>query len=432
MNNTESVFKELGFTYNKDNLYFHTIDTMLNAAEKLSIPKRLQLILAQPKNELIVHFPVRMDDGNFKLFKGYRVQHNNVLGPYKGGLRFDNTVHLDHIKSLAAIMTIKCALLELPLGGAKGGVQMDPRTFSADELMRLTRRYTSAMGNNIGPDYDMPAPDVGTNSQIMAWIADTYINLDNRKSVGGIGVVTGKPLCYGGSHGREKATGQGLVYVVEELLPEKSMSLENCRFSLVGYGNVGSWVGRLLCEKGACMIAVGDHTGFVKNEHGINPFELARYVEQQGGVAGFSGADKISEEHFYKTEVELFIPAALEQMIDVKKAKMINCKVLVEAANMPVTPEADQLLTSKGVEIFPAVLCNAGGVTVSYFEWKQNRQAETWELDVVDKKLKRLMNKATHRVKRMSQELKCDLRTAAYCVALKHIDEVYEIRGIFP
>ncbi|MCB9747444.1 MAG: Glu/Leu/Phe/Val dehydrogenase [Candidatus Omnitrophica bacterium] len=429
---TDSVFQELGFEYKTDNLYYKTIDTILQAAVYLNIPRRLELILAQPKNEIIVHFPVKMDNGQFKLFKGYRIQHNNVLGPYKGGMRFDNTVHLDHVKALAAIMTIKTALVQLPFGGAKGGVQINPKSLSRDELMRMTRRFTSALGNNIHPDFDIPAPDVGTNAQIMAWMADTYVNLDTQRRATSHSVVTGKPLAFGGSQGRDKATGQGLVYVLEEILPEKNIAFGQCRFSLVGFGNVGSWTGRLLCERGATLLAVGDHSGFIKNDQGIDAIKLTRYVEEKGGVKGFAEAESISEDEFYQTKVDLFIPAALEQMINLKKAQQLDCRILAEAANIPVTPEAEEFLLKKGVEILPAVLCNAGGVTVSYFEWKQNRQTETWDLDVVDHKLKKCMIQATHRVKQAAKKYKCNLQLAAYCAALKHIEEVYEHRGIFP
>lgn len=432
MSSAGDIFKELDFKYKKDNIYFQTINTILDAADMLSIPKRLKLILSQPKSEIIIHFPVQMDDGSCKLFKGYRVQHNNVLGPYKGGMRFDNTVRLDHIKALAAIMTIKCALVQLPLGGAKGGVQFNPKTLSPNELMRLTRRFTSALGSNIGPDVDMPAPDVGTNAQIMAWMADTYINLNSERKVSGVSVVTGKPLTFGGSQGREKATGQGVVYVLEETLPEFGLAFDKSSFSIIGFGNVGSWTSKLLHAKGSLLKAVGDHTGFIYNANGIDPLALDQHVKENGGIAGYTQADVITEDEFYKCKVDLFIPAALEQMIDLNKAKQIDCKVVVEAANIPLQPDAEKYLLKKGIHILPAVLCNAGGVTVSYFEWKQNRQAEKWDLELVDSQLKKMMVQATQRVKKVAKELNCDLRLAAYCAALKYLDEVYEIRGIFP
>ncbi len=432
MNSTQKIFKELGFNCREDTLYYKIMDNVLQVAEQLSLPQRLRLILTQPKNELIVHFRVRMVDGNFRLFKGYRIQHNNVLGPYKGGIRYDPSVHLDHLKALAAIMTIKCALMHIPLGGAKGGVQVDPRTLSIEELMRLTRRFTSALGNNISPDLDIPAPDVGTNAQIMAWMADTYVNLESTRRLIGQGVVTGKPLQFGGSHGREKATGQGVVYVLEEMMPELHLKIPKSTFSLLGFGNVGSWTGRLLCEQGAILKAVGDHTGFIRRDQGIDAAALVNYVGKNGGVKGFPNAEAIKEDEFYKIPVDLFIPAALEEMIGLKEAKMLTCKVLAEAANAPLTTEAAHYLKEQGVVILPYNLCNAGGVTVSYFEWKQNRQAETWEAREVDRKLKRFMVQAIRRVRAMAKEQNCDLTTAVYGVALKHINEVYEIRGIFP
>jgi len=427
------VFTELEMDARPDNIYIQTIGEVLNAADLVGLPHRLQLILAQPKNEVMVHFPVQMDNGEFKLFKGYRVQHNNVLGPYKGGIRYHHEVSLDHVKALAALMTIKCALNQLPLGGAKGGVKVDPRSLSTDELMRLTRRFTSALGENIGPDYDIPAPDVGTNAQVMAWMADTYMNLcEPSKRQGGEGVVTGKPLEFGGSEGREKATGQGLVYILDELLDELGLDVSQISYSIIGYGNVGSWTARLLKQRGAKLQAVLDHTGAIRTDKEIDTFALATYVAQTGGVGGYPEADKVSAKDFYETPVDVFIPAALEQMIVPEVASRLQCKVVVEGANAPTTPAADRVLAERGIPVLPAVLCNSGGVTVSYFEWKQNRQAETWQLNTVDNELKRVMVSAAERVKMAAKRFKCDLRTAAYCAALERVGAVYQLRGIFP
>jgi glutamate dehydrogenase (NAD(P)+) len=428
-----SVFEQVRLRYEPDNIYIQTIASILEAAERLNLPRRLQLILAQPKNEIMVHLPIRMDDGEWQLFKGYRVQHNNVLGPYKGGIRYHHEVNLDHIKALAAVMTMKCALIGLPYGGAKGGVAVDPRKLSTDETIRLTRRFTSALGTNIGPEYDIPAPDMGTTAQMMAWIADTYMNLhEPHKRLTGEAVVTGKPLEFGGSHGRDKATGQGLCYVLEEMLPGMGFNVQDVSFSLIGYGNVGSWTGKLLGQRGAKLKAVLDHTGAVVNERGLDPEDLAKHVEKTGGVRGFIGGDVIQEEAFYKLPVDLFIPAALEQMIDEQKAKLLQCKVLVEAANAPTTPAGERVLLDRGVVVLPATLCNAGGVTVSYFEWKQNRQAETWDLEVVDAQLKKLMVSAARRVLETARKLEVDMRIAAHCTALEHLGNVYNLRGIFP
>lgn len=433
MNITHSIFKELDVSYEPNNIYFQIVSAILESSERLQLPHHLKLLMAQPKNELIVHFPVRMDDGTYRLFKGYRVQHNNVLGPYKGGMRYHRSVNLDHIKALAAIMTMKTALVRLPYGGAKGGIKVDPHGLSHDELMRMTRRFTSALCPNIGPDYDIPAPDVGTNAQIMAWMADTYVNLSEPENrLGGISVVTGKPLEYGGSHGRDKATGQGLVYVLDELLPEIGLSSQSITYSLIGFGNVGSWTGRLLQARGAICLAVMDHTGAIYRASGIDAEALAAHVETTGGVAGFSAADPITTDEFYATSVDVFIPAALEQMVTEEKARLIKCRVLAEAANAPVTPDGERILLSRGITILPAILCNAGGVTVSYFEWKQNRQSEVWDSETVDHQLQKMMIAAAHRVRASARELKCDLRTAAYCAALEHINRVYNLRGIFP
>jgi glutamate dehydrogenase (NAD(P)+) len=427
------IFHELEEYYDEHNLYFQTIGSVLEAANLLDVPHRLKLILTQPKNEIMVHCPVKMDDGTWQLFKGYRVQHNNVLGPYKGGMRYHAEVKLDEVKTLALLMTMKCALARLPYGGAKGALKIDPLAVSKDELERVTRRLTAALGNNIGPDYDIPAPDMGTNSQIMAWMADTYINFaESSNKVTARGVVTGKPLEFGGSAGREKATGQGLVYVLDAMLPGMKMDLSELSCSLIGYGNVGSWTGRLLQARGTRLKAVMDHTGAIRNEAGIDAEKLALYVAQTGGVKGYTEADAIDEPDFYSTPVDLLIPAALEQMVDLEHAERLQCKVLVEAANAPTTPRAERHLLAKGIEVLPAILCNAGGVTVSYFEWKQNRQSETWDEELVDERLRTVMTRSAQRVLDTAARLNCNMRMASYAAAIEHIDKVYEMRGVFP
>lgn len=427
------IFQELEEYYDGDNLYFQTIGSVLQAAELLDLPHELKLILSQPKNELMFHCPTQMDDGSWQLIKGYRVQHNNVLGPYKGGIRYHHEVKLDEVKTLALLMTMKCALARLPYGGAKGALKIDPRSMSPTELERVTRRLTAALGNNIGTDYDIPAPDVGTNAQTMAWMADTYINFaESSSKVSARGIVTGKPLEFGGSAGREKATGQGLVYVLEALLPGIGIDLSEQSFSLIGYGNVGSWTARLLQAKGSTLRAVLDHTGAIVNEAGIDAEQLADYVRKTGGVSGYPHAQAITEGSFYSTPVDLFIPAALEQMVNLEHAKKIQCRVLVEAANAPTTPNAERYLLDKGIEVLPAILCNAGGVTVSYFEWKQNRQSETWDESLVDKRLKKVMRRAAELVLETAKELNCNMRMASYAAALKRIEKVYAMRGVFP
>ncbi|MEN8662092.1 MAG: Glu/Leu/Phe/Val dehydrogenase [Lentimonas sp.] len=431
--NAREIFHELEEQYDEHNLYFQTIGSVLEAANALEVQHRLKLILTQPKNEIMIHYPVQMDDGSWRLFKGYRVQHNNVLGPYKGGIRFHPEVKLDEVKTLSLLMTMKCALARLPYGGAKGALRLDPRSLSKSELQRVTRRLTAALGSNIGPDHDIPAPDVGTNAQIMAWMADTYINFsDPSKKTTALGVVTGKPLEFGGSEGREKATGQGLVYVLDALLPGMKMEISQLTYSLIGYGNVGSWTARLLKERGAKLLTVMDHTGAIFHKDGIDAEALASHVKHTGGVANFTGTEAISNEDFYSTKVDLFIPAALEQMVDLEHAERMNCKVLVEAANAPTTPRAERYLLDKGVQILPAILCNSGGVTVSYFEWKQNRQSETWGAELIDQELQKIMNAAANRVLEMAERLNCNMRVASYASAIEHIDNVYKVRGVFP
>lgn len=444
INNRNPVIDELGFPSDPNNLYLQTVSTMLHAAETIGLPHRVKVILAQPKNELMVHFPVRMDDGKYRLFKGYRVQHNNALGPYKGGLRFHPTVHLDDVKSLALLMSMKCSLVRIPFGGGKGGVKCDPRELSATELERVTRRFCAALSHTVGPDRDIPAPDVGSTAQMMAWFADTY-SMTN-KAPNALGVVTGKPIEFGGSQGREKATGQGVVDTLVELLPSLQIPIEGMRISLQGFGNVGSWAGRILQDLGAKTVAVQDHTGCLRNDEGIDCVALAAYVAQNGGIAGFEnsdittatgkntakGATPISDEEFYKTPVEVFIPAALEQMVKTEQAQWLQCKVIVEAANAPITPEGDAVLASRGIEVIPAILANSGGVTVSYFEWLQNKSSQYWVEEKVDAELNRHMVMAARRTLLARQKYETDMRSAAYISAIEHIAQVYKVRGIFP
>ena len=444
---TSHVFNELGMERDPNNLYLQIIDSVLHAAEILELPHHLQLILAQPKNEMMVHFPVRMNDGEYRLLKGYRVQHNNVLGPYKGGIRFHPDVHLDDIKALAALMTMKCSLVRVPFGGAKGGCKINPRALDRDELMRVSRRFMAAIARKIGPDVDVPAPDVGTNAQIMAWFADTYMNIAGSSARHDAArIVTGKPLEMGGSLGREKATGQGVVDILVEMLPDLGIPIEGARVSLLGYGNVGSWTGELIAEKGAKVVAVMDHTGAIRNDEGMDPVMLAEHVAETGGVAGFgvehgetvtgrhtqAGAEAISEEEFYRTPVDVFIPAALEQMINVEKAGWLDCKVVAEAANAPTTPQGERILQARGIEILPAILCNSGGVTVSYFEWVQNKSSVSWDLPTVDRELNKHMVMAARRTQLARHRYECDMRTASYIAALDQIGKVYALRGIFP
>lgn len=403
------------------------------AADVLDLDPHLRVILSQPKNELIVNFPVRMDDGTFQLFKGYRIQHNNIMGPYKGGMRYHPEVHLDEVKALASWMTWKSALLEIPFGGAKGGIKFDPTRHSRGELERITRRFTHALGGNIGPDHDIPAPDMGTNGQTMVWMMDTYMNSGSHERKNAMrGVVTGKSVTSGGSRGRGKATGQGLVYMIQEWADENAFSLDGARVSVQGFGKVGAAAAGILNRLGCILVAVQDHTGSIINPEGIHPKRLNEYIQRTGGVAGYPAGDAVDRDAFFSAEVDIFIPAALEMQITAETAPLLKCKLVAEGANGPTDLDGERILADKGVDVLPDILANAGGVTVSYFEWLQNRRAEQWTLEEVDTRLHRQMVRAYRTMRRLTHEHRIDNRTAAYLHGLTRIQEVYRERGIFP
>ncbi|MDF1514884.1 MAG: Glu/Leu/Phe/Val dehydrogenase [Anaerolineae bacterium] len=414
-------------------VYENVIAQFDKAADLMGLDPEIRKILGKTTNEVVVNFPVIMDDGHVRMFTGYRVQHSNVLGPYKGGLRFHPSVDIDEVRALASWMTWKTAIAGIPYGGAKGGIQVDPSKLSNTELERVTRRFTYALGSTIGPEYDIPAPDVNTNSQIMAWILDTYLStvppLERNRNVH---VVTGKPIESGGSLGRDKATGQGLVYVLEAWAKDNGFVLEGATYMIQGFGNVGSWAAKLLAPLGVKLLAVEDHTGAIQQSDGIDPFQLADYVEQTGGVAGFAGGNPIDHPSFMSTEADFFIPAALENQITAKTAPLLNVRLIVEGANGPTNIEGDRIIREKNICLLPDVLCNAGGVIVSYFEWLQNKRSEFWDLEEVDQKLKKIIVAAYRRVSDTARSYKTDWRTAAYIVALNRLEKVYKERGIFP
>jgi len=403
------------------------------AADSMDLPSYIRQILLQPKNELIVNFPIKLDGGPYRLFKGYRVQHNNVLGPYKGGMRYHHDVTLDEVKALATWMTYKCALHGIPFGGAKGGIKFNPREHSPGELERITRRFTYALGSNIGPDHDIPAPDVGTNAQTMVWMMDTYVSLAGPgMGHAGRGVVTGKSVSTGGSHGREQATGQGLVHCIAEWARDARFDLNGATFMVQGFGNVGSNTAKILARTGASMIAVGDWKGYIANGEGINPFKLGEYVARTGSVVGYPGTHPIPREQFFATEVDVFIPAALELEIGIAEARALKCKLIAEGANGPTEPRAEPVLLDKGIHIIPDILANSGGVAVSYYEWLQNKRSEVWELEEVEEKLAKRMKRTYLAVSEYAATRRCDWRTAAMCIALGRIQRSYAERGIFP
>jgi glutamate dehydrogenase/leucine dehydrogenase len=414
--------------------FFKTIQGYLDeASDAVGLEPYIRTILSQPKNEIIVNFPVRMDDGTVRLFKGYRVQHSNILGPFKGGIQYHEDVTLDDCMALAAMMTWKCALMRLPYGGGKGGVKCNPRLLSKAELQRVTRRFFFSLGSNIGPDFDIPAPDVGTNSQTMAWAMDTYANTVGHINKQGVkGVVTGKPVASGGTLGREKATGQGVVHCLTEWAQEKGFNLEGATMIVQGFGNVGSHTATILSRLGVSTIAVGDHTGYLLNPEGFNPHKLQDYVATHGSIAGYPNGRAISRDEFFSTKADIFVPAALENQIGVKEARSLDVKVVAEGANGPTHPAGEKILLDRGIDILPDVLANAGGVTVSYFEWVQNKRSESWTLEEVDEKLETAMRRAYHDVGNMARAKRLPLRIAAYAVALNRIQTVYRERDIFP
>ncbi|MFO0613523.1 MAG: Glu/Leu/Phe/Val dehydrogenase [Polyangiaceae bacterium] len=403
------------------------------AARVVGIPEYVRTILSQPKNEIIVNFPVKMDNGEIRLFKGYRIQHNNLLGPYKGGIRYHEHVSLDDVKALASMMTWKCALMNLPYGGGKGGIKFDPYKVSREELQRVTRRFFHALANNIGPESDIPAPDVGTNSQTMAWAMDTYMNLSGSSQKQAVkGVVTGKPVASGGTLGREKATGQGLVHCIVYWADENDFNLEGSTMTVQGFGNVGSHTSVILSKLGVSTIAIGDHTGYLYNPEGFNPHKLQEYVKKNKSIAGYPAGKPISREEFFKVKADIFAPCALENQIGEEEARSLNVRLVGEGANGPCSPEGEKILLDKGIAILPDVLANAGGVTVSYFEWVQNKRSESWSLEEVDERLERSMRRAYREVTELARQKKCSLRVAAYGVALQRIATVYGEREIFP
>ncbi|WP_296652121.1 Glu/Leu/Phe/Val dehydrogenase [Paraburkholderia sp.] len=385
--------------------------------------------LKRPKRILIVDVPIELDNGTVAHFEGYRVQHNVSRGPGKGGVRYHQDVTLSEVMALSAWMSVKNAAVNVPYGGAKGGIRVDPRTLSRGELERVTRRYTSEIGIIIGPNTDIPAPDVNTNEQIMAWMMDTYSMNQGQTATG---VVTGKPIALGGSLGRREATGRGVFVVGSEAARRKGMSIEGARIAVQGFGNVGGIAARLFQEAGARVVAVQDHTGSLHKSSGIDSAALLEHVAKTGGVAGFAGADVLSNDEFWTIETDILIPAALENQITEKNAAKIRTKIIVEGANGPTTTAADDILHDKGILVIPDVVANAGGVTVSYFEWVQDFSSFFWTEAEINERLERVMREAFAAVWQVSSEQGVSMRTAAFIVACKRILMARELRGLYP
>jgi len=400
------------------------------AAEFLKLKPWLREVLVRPKRQLIVSIPTRMDDGSYRVFEGYRVQHNIARGPAKGGIRYHPNVTLDEVKALASWMTWKTATVGIPYGGGKGGLVCNPKEMSEGELERMTRRYASEISIIIGPEQDIPAPDVYTNAQTMAWIMDTY---SMTKGITALGVVTGKPLSIGGSLGRNEATARGCTYVIREACKEKGIPLKGAKVAVQGYGNAGSIAARLLHEDGAKVIAVSDSRGGIFNtKEGLDPEKIEAHKAKTGSVVGYKESDKISNEKLLEMECDILVPAALENQITTENAGRIGAKIVAEAANGPTTPGADTILHKNGVVVLPDILANAGGVTVSYFEWVQGLYSFFWTEDEVNQRLETIMKKAYHEVLANAKKFKTYMRHGAYTLAVGRVAEATLIRGIFP
>ncbi len=409
------------------NVYLEQIDRVTPYLGSLS---RWVETLKRPKRILIVDVPIERDDGTIAHFEGYRVQHNTSRGPGKGGVRFHQDVTLSEVMALSAWMTIKNSAVNVPYGGAKGGIRVDPKTLSRGELMRMTRRYTSEIGIIIGPDKDIPAPDVNTNEQTMAWMMDTYSMNEGRTATG---VVTGKPISLGGSLGRREATGRGVFVVGCEAAQKKGVTIAGAKIAVQGFGNVGGIAARLFAEAGSKVVAVQDHGGTIFHSNGFDVPALLEHVASNGSVAGFPGAEAVlPNEDFWKVQCDILIPAALEQQITEANANQITAKIILEGANGPTTPEADDILRDRGVLVVPDVIANAGGVTVSYFEWVQDFSSYFWTEDEINNRLTRIMKEAFHSVWHVTEDKNVSLRTAAFIIACTRVLQAREVRGLYP
>ena len=398
------------------------------AAQKLNLDEGLWKVLSYPAREIIVHIPVAMDNGQLEVFTGFRVQHSIARGPAKGGIRYSPDVTLDEVRALASWMTWKCAVVNIPFGGAKGGVICDPHKMSMAELERMTRRYTAELFEFIGPEKDVPAPDVNTNEQTMAWIMDTY-SMHMRQTV--TAVVTGKPINIGGSRGRREATGRGIMVVCDEAIKKLGVSRESSRVIIQGFGNVGSNAARLMAEEGYKVIGIAEVDGGLYRKDGIDVEALWEYRQRNGTIHGFPEADAVDPAQLLITECEILIPAATENQITSRNADRVKCKILAEGANGPTTAAADEILAEKRVFVIPDILCNAGGVTTSYFEWVQDRQGYFWKESVVNEQLEHIMKNAFEDVVRYAETHGVNNRIAAYMLAIDRVAYTIRQRGIY-
>ncbi len=399
------------------------------AAERLGLSQSMRAILRKPKRELIVNFPVRRDNGDIEMFTGYRVQHNITRGPAKGGIRFSPEVSLDEVRALAMWMTWKCAVVGIPFGGAKGGVICDPHTMSRNELERMSRRYATEISIIMGPNSDIPAPDMNTNPQVMAWMMDTF-SMHQGYSVPA--VITGKPLAIGGSEGRLEATARGVQVVTREALKDLNMLHDRCSVAIQGFGNVGSVSARLLAELGCKVVAVSDIKGGIYNPSGIDVHLALRYSKEHGNLSGMPGTERVTNAELLELPCDILIPAALENQLVGRNAARVKARLVVEAANGPTTPDAEAILYDKGVTIVPDILANAGGVTVSYFEWVQDLQRFFWAEHEINDRLETIMTRSYNAMRHKAREQQTNLRMGAYLLAVARVAEATELRGVYP
>jgi glutamate dehydrogenase (NAD(P)+) len=399
------------------------------AADRLNLDPGLRRVLREPRRELTVHFPVKMDDGSVQVFTGYRVQHNLGRGPAKGGIRYHQDVSLDEVKALAMWMTWKCAVVGIPYGGGKGGVIVDPKKLSMKEVEALTRRFTTEIEVLIGPERDIPAPDVNTNAQVMAWMMDTY-SMHQGYTVPG--VVTGKPISLGGSEGRNEATARGTVFCVIEAARHLGIEIPKATVAVQGFGNAGSIAAQLIAAEGATVVAVSDSTGGIHNPAGLEINKILAWKKEHGTVQGFPGTTDISNAELLEVDCNILIPAALENQITPHNADRIKARLIAEAANGPTTPEADRILFKNSKFMIPDILCNAGGVTVSYFEWVQDLNRDHWTESVVNDKLKQIMVRSFSETLAIARREQCDMRTAAYLLAVQRVADATSMRGLYP
>ena len=415
---------------NKDNPYQMALKQLDEVSRIINLDEGIHKILAKPKRVLTVSIPVKMDDGSIEVFTGFRSQHNDARGPFKGGIRYHPQVTIEEVMALSMWMTWKCAITGIPLGGGKGGIICDPKKLSKTELERLTRRYAYAISDIIGPYRDIPAPDVYTGGQEMAWIMDTYSTL--KGNYGEPALITGKPIPIGGSLGRNEATGRGLSFTVREASKRKNISMNGATVVVQGFGNAGQFAAQLVEEQGAKIIAVSDTQGAIINQNGFSANELIKFKKENKTIKGFPGSSEISNEELLTTECTILIPAALENQITNENASRIKTKIVAEAANGPTTPEADQILYNNGVLVIPDVLANSGGVTVSYFEWLQNLSREYWTEKEVNDRLDEIMTRAFKEVYDAHLNYNTNMRTASIALAVNRVAEATQLRGIWP